>query len=322
MSRAQTGRIVAVTPNPALDMTWHVDGLSVGGSHRVGPGHVRAGGKGLNVARVAAQQGADVVAVTTCGGSTGAEFAAELAASGIPHVLVPVDPPTRRSVAIVDAATGDATVLNERGSDPGAAAWRALLAATTDAAAAAAVLVVSGSLPPGAPDAVVPELVGIAASRGIPSIVDTSGAPLLAAARAGATVLKPNRAELVEATGIDDPVAAARTLLEHGTRLVLLSLGAGGMLAVTADAEPLHARLPEVLAGNPTGAGDAAVAAASVLLACGVHDPESLLRAAVAWSAAAVLEPVAGEISPAHVEFAERIDVFPLSKTFPMTEAR
>ncbi|GAA4358159.1 1-phosphofructokinase family hexose kinase [Microbacterium rhizosphaerae] len=322
MSRAQTGRIVAVTPNPALDMTWHVDGLSVGESHRVGPARVRAGGKGLNVARVAAQQGADVVAVTTCGGSTGAEFAAELAASGIPHVLVPVDPPTRRSVAIVDAATGDATVLNERGSDPGAAAWLALVAATTDAAAAAAVLVVSGSLPPGAPDAVVPELVGIAASRGIPSIVDTSGAPLLAAARAGATVLKPNRAELVEATGIDDPVAAARTLLEHGTRLVLLSLGAGGMLAVTADTEPLHARLPEVLAGNPTGAGDAAVAAASVLLACGVHDPASLLRAAVAWSAAAVLEPVAGEISPAHVEFAQRIDVFPLSKTFPMTEAR
>jgi hypothetical protein len=322
MNRAQTGLIVTVTPNPALDMTWQVERLSVGESHRVGTGSARAGGKGLNVARVAAQQGADVVAVTTCGGSTGAEFAAELCSSGIPHVLVPVDPPTRRSVAIVDAATGDATVLNERGSDPGQAAWRALLAATTDAAAGAAVLVVSGSLPPGAPARVVPELVAIAAARGIPSIVDTSGAPLLAAARAGATVLKPNRAELAEATGIDDPVAAARTLLEHGTRLVLLSLGADGMLAVTPDAEPLHAHLPEVLAGNPTGAGDAAVAAASVLLAYGVDDTESLLRAAVAWSAAAVLEPVAGVISPIHVEFAERIDVLPLSKTSPLTEAR
>jgi len=319
---SRPGRIVTVTPNPALDMTWHVDSLSVGESHRVGTGRARAGGKGLNVARVAAQQGADVVAITTCGGSTGAEFAAQLRSSGIPHLLVPVDPPTRRSVAIVDAATGDATVLNERGSDPGPAGWRALLDATTDAAASAAVLVVSGSLPPDAPGRLVPELVGIAAARGIPSIVDTSGAALVSAARAGATVLKPNRAELVEATGIDDPVAAARTLLAHGTRLILLSLGANGMLAVTRDDDPLHARLPEVLAGNPTGAGDAAVAAASVLLAQGVEDPASLLRAAVAWSAAAVLEPIAGEISPAHVEFAERIDVVPLSKTSPLTEAR
>ena len=69
----------------------------------------------------------------------------------------------------------------------------------------------------------------------------------------------------------------------------------------------LHARLPEPLAGNATGAGDAAVAAAAAVLADGETDPERLLRRATAWSAAAVLMPLAGEISPTHPELAERV---------------
>jgi fructose-1-phosphate kinase PfkB-like protein len=107
-------------------------------------------------------------------------------------------------------------------------------------------------------------------------------------------------------------VTAARSLLAHGTRLVLLSLGGDGMLAVTGDPVVLQAQLPEVLAGNPTGAGDAAVAAVACALARGVEDPAELLRVAVAWSAAAVLEPIAGTISPRHAEFASRVEIRPL----------
>ena len=45
---------------------------------------------------------------------------------------------------------------------------------------------------------------------------------------------------------------------------------------------------PERLRGNPTGAGDAAVAAAAVAL-CSDWDDERLARTAVQWSSAAVL---------------------------------
>ncbi len=140
-------------------------------------------------------------------------------------------------------------------------------------------------------------LVAVGADARVPVIVDTSGPALLRAADAGATVLKPNAAELAEATGIDDPVEGARSLLARGAELVLLSLGADGMLAVTAT-DLLHARLDEPLSGNPTGAGDAAVAACAVLSAEGERDPEVILRRATAWSAAAVLMPLAGDISP------------------------
>ncbi|MGX1793805.1 1-phosphofructokinase family hexose kinase [Microbacterium sp. NPDC055312] len=346
--------IVTVTPNPALDLTWHVESLCVGDTHRADAGQARAGGKGLNVARVAHAQGADVLAVSTTGGATGAEFAAELASSGVPHVLVPVQASTRRSIALVDEALGDTTIVNERGVAPSDAEWQTLRDAVAralgDARAPgrgagasgardtlgadtpdvgripregptsgvsapdpdalgdagspgrAGVLVISGSLPPGIPDDALPDLIRLGLDAGAIVIADTSGPALLAAADAGASVLKPNEHELRDATGLDDPIDGARELIRRGARLVLLSLGADGMLAVTpsasGDVDVLHARLGKTLAGNPTGAGDAAVAACAVLMDAGIHDPAQILRRATAWSAAAVLMPLAGEIHP------------------------
>ncbi|WP_226533496.1 1-phosphofructokinase family hexose kinase [Microbacterium paraoxydans] len=298
--------ILTVTPNPALDLTWRVDRLVEGGTHRADAGAARAGGKGLNVARVAHAEGASVVAVTTAGGRVGEEFAAELDASGVPHVLVPVIAETRRSIAVVDESLGDTTIINERGSNPADPEWAALLAEVVERLPGTRVLVVSGSVPPGAPESLLPMLIGVGRDAGVPVIVDTSGPALLRAADAGATVLKPNAAELVEATGITDPVAGARSLIARGTELVLLSLGAAGMLAVTASAL-VHARLDAPLAGNPTGAGDAGVAACAVLYAEGVRDPEQILRRATAWSAAAVLTPLAGDISPRWTELEQQL---------------
>ena len=300
--------ILTVTPNPALDLTWHVAALAIGHTHRADAGAVRAGGKGLNVARVAHAQGADVLAIATAGGSTGEEFATELRASGVPHLLVPVQAPTRRSAALVDERLGDTTIVNERGVNPTDDEWASLRRAVEDALPAASVLVISGSLPPGAPEGALSSLIAAGRGAGLPVIVDTSGPALLHAADAGATALKPNAAELAEATGRSDPADGAHDLIGRGAELVLVSLGSDGMLAVTASG--IHrARLPEPLAGNPTGAGDAAVAACAVLLAAGVREPAEILRRATAWSAAAVLMPLAGEIDAGWPELEQRVEI-------------
>lgn len=291
--------IITVTPNPALDLTWHVDKIVAGGVHRAETGRARAGGKGLNVARVAHAQGAAVRALATVGGATGGEFALELRESGVPNVLVPVAAATRRSIALVDEALGDTTIVNERGIAPTGDEWRALFDALGEelvGAGESSVLVISGSLPPETPVDILPSLILVGRAAGARVIVDTSGPALLQAADAGASVLKPNAAELAAATGLSDPIAGAQELLRRGVELVLLSLGADGMLAVTGE-NVVHARLDAPLAGNPTGAGDAAVAACAVLMAEGITDPETILRRATAWSAAAVLMPLAGEIS-------------------------
>jgi 1-phosphofructokinase family hexose kinase len=217
--------ILTVTPNPALDLTWHVDRLVPGATHRVAAGATRAGGKGINVARVLHGEGHEVLAVATVGGSTGAEFTGELEASGIRHRLLPVAGATRRSVTIVDEANGEASILNEHGARLALAESAALAAAAAGLGRTARAVAICGSLPPGfQPDALA-DLVAQLGDAGVPVIVDTNGPGLVAAARAGASALKPNREELAAATGHENPADGARALLELGARLVVVSLG-------------------------------------------------------------------------------------------------
>ncbi|MEO7006940.1 MAG: hexose kinase [Terrimesophilobacter sp.] len=290
--------ILTVTPNPAVDLTFTVPALILGDTQRVDAARSRAGGKGVNVARVAHQLGHPVLVVAPVGGHNGIEFARELEASGLPHDLVSVSSATRRSVALVETETGRTSVLNERGAALRDTDWTALTDRIRLRIDEATCLVGSGSLPPEAHEGFYADLVGIGRSAGIPVLIDASGAALLAAARVGADVLKPNRKELAEATGLSDPLDGASLLLDAGAALVLVSLGEDGMFAMAAaDREPLFARLPAPLAGNPTGAGDAAVAAAAVCYSDKVTDRSVILRLATAWSAAAVRSPVAGEVA-------------------------
>ncbi|MDP5228295.1 MULTISPECIES: hexose kinase [Arthrobacter] len=304
-------RIVTVTPNPALDTSYTVPRIEHGASHRVAPPLIRAGGKGLNVARVVHQQGRRALAIAPVGGNTGEAFRAELESSGVPSRLVPVQAETRRSMAFVEETLGDTTIFNEAGHALQPGDWQRLAAAVVDGLQDAAVLVGSGSLPPGAPADFYPALVTLAHQHGVPAVIDTSGPGILAAARAGADVLKPNHVELREAFGgleLDD---AVRELLRLGARTVVVSSGSAGMRLFSAD-HPRHswaARLAEPLHGNPTGAGDAAVAALATALAEGVDEPEDVLRRAASWSAAAVLMPGAGEISERHTELEQMLIV-------------
>ncbi|WP_370949469.1 1-phosphofructokinase family hexose kinase [Amycolatopsis sp. cg5] len=275
--------IVTVTPNAALDVTYTVDSFRPGETHRVRSVRQRAGGKGVNVARVLHALGADVRAIATIGGRTGHAFSDDLAASGIPARLVPIAGETRRTTTVLGDTT---TLLNEPGPEVTQAEWAAL-----DRAAQSQdpdVLVCSGSLPPGCPaDGYATLLSGL-------SILDTSGDALLAGLKAKPTVVKPNLDELREVTGLADTESAAAELRKAGAGTVIVSLGKDGMLAVT-QAGTWHATPTEVLTGNPTGAGDAAVAA----IALGLLRRDSwprILRDAVALSAAAVRGALAGDV--------------------------
>lgn len=313
--------ILTVTPNPALDCTWHVDALVPGDSHRVGAGAQRAGGKGVNVARVLQATGSDALALVTAGGETGRALAADLHASGLPHRIVPVTAATRRSIAVVDDRSGEATLLNERGGEVSAVEAQTLLDTARTLATEAAAVVVSGSLAPGIRSEDIGLLVADLVGAGRTTLADVTGPALLAAAAASAHVVKPNAAELHETTGCHDPLAGARVLLQQGAGLVIVSLGSDGMLLVRRSApdRALRARLPEVLHGNPTGAGDAAVAAVAALVArrggttdLTDDDLARLARAAVGWSASAVLMPQAGEVSPERDRLAAAVILDPL----------
>lgn len=285
--------ILCVTTNPAIDITYTMDELRPGTSHRVETGLSRAGGKGVNVARVLHQHDEPAIVIAPIGGPVRVLFVHDLDRSGIEHRLVEVEAPTRRTTAIVTPA--GTTNLNERGSAVTADDWQRVLEIVRAEAPAARVVVSSGSLPPETPVGLCAGVVEIAAAAGRPVIIDVGGEQLRAAMRAGATAVKPNRHELFDAMGGTDPLETARRLAAEGTGTVFASLDIEGMLAVLPDGRAWHAQLDQVLDGNPTGAGDAAVAALAQAIAEGATLEEQLARAA-AWSSAAVLDPQAGSI--------------------------
>jgi tagatose 6-phosphate kinase len=290
--------IVCVCLSPAIDVTYHVDRLHVGGTTRVGSVTERPGGKAVNVARVLHRLGERVHLVAPVGGDTGEELRRGLAGSGLVATLVPSGLPTRRTVTVVVDGTTQATSLVEPARLD---CWPELLAAVDSALTGAGVLVVSGSVPVGVPVDGLATLVARGRRLGLPVVVDTHGPQLLAALAAGATVVKPNAAELATVTGDDDPVRAARSLAETYDALVVASLGEDGVI-VASPQGAWEGRPAAALTGNPTGAGDALVAGLARALhhdAAHAVTPEQMLHDAVALSAAAVRSPVAGDVDPA-----------------------
>jgi tagatose 6-phosphate kinase len=294
--------ILTVTPNAALDVTYEVDALTRHTSHRVQAVTERAGGKGINVASVLAQLGHEVVVTGCAGGATGAHIRADLDARGVTHAFADSDGEARRTLTVVSTSEGDATVFNEGGPVQSPGAWQSLLGhvAGLVAETGASVVVLSGSLPPGFPVDGYAALVRLCRDAGAAVILDADGESLRLALAAGPDIVKPNRAELAEATGAEDVSAGVDALRALGARDVVVSAGPDGLTWYAVDGSAVRARLDAALDGNPTGAGDAVVAALAAGLA--TDRPHGLVvRDAVAWSAAAVLQPVAGVVDPTDV---------------------
>ncbi|MEU4163838.1 hexose kinase [Actinoplanes sp. NPDC026670] len=286
--------IVTVTLNPALDLTYTVDALVPHGTHRVTTVAERPGGKGLNVARVLHTLGEPVLATGLLGGPTGRRVSALLAADGVPASFVEIGGETRRTVAVVDGSA--ATGFWEPGPAVTEAEWSRFTDHFRQLLPGATVVVLSGSPPAGPPPSVYAALIVHAREAGVPALLDTSGPALHEGLRAGPALAKPNDAELAALRPGSPPPAGHAEIVEAVRAVadgaVVVSRGAAGLIAVVGD-EVWECVPPVALGGNPTGAGDACAAA----LARGLRDRTpwpDLLADAVALSAAAVANPVAG----------------------------
>ena len=299
--------ILVVCLNPALDITHHVENVDWAGVNRPTAVYARPGGKGTNVARNLHSFGIEVLLTGLAGGPTGSAVGAGLRRLGVPAAFAPVGGETRRTFTVVDGSGGVA-LFNEPGPRVSAAEFKRFLADYDAALAGASVVVLSGSMPPGLPADAYAGLIAAATGAGVPAVLDTSGEALRAGVAAGPAIVKPNLDELAALTvrslrtpdGEIDLIAvtaAACALRTAGAQAVVVSLGPDGLLAVTVDG-CWQARPAAVLAGNATGAGDAATAALAHGLLLGRPWPERLAHAA-ALGAAAVAAPVAGEFSRA-----------------------
>ncbi|HEX9355192.1 MAG TPA: hexose kinase [Streptosporangiaceae bacterium] len=305
--------IGVVCLNPALDVTHHVPAVDWSGVNRPAAVHARPGGKGLNVARTLHTLGAEVLVMGLIGGTTGESVTAELAALAVPAAFTWVRGETRRTFTVVDGRTGDAALFSEPGPRITQDGYEEFRIRYASALAGCAAVVLSGSLPPGLPPGSYAELITTASAAGVPVLLDAHGEALRLSAAAGPAIVKPNLAELETfagrplavpadrgspGAGVDRAAmaAAARELRVAGPAAVVVSLGADGLHADTGGG-CWRAVPPAVVAGNATGAGDAAAAGLARGLALG-YPWEERLRDAVALGTAVALAPVAGEFSP------------------------
>jgi D-beta-D-heptose 7-phosphate kinase/D-beta-D-heptose 1-phosphate adenosyltransferase len=122
-------------------------------------------------------------------------------------------------------------------------------------------------------DGVLQAAIETAKAAGVPIIVDPKRGDF--AAYAGATVLKPNRAELATATNMpcdsDEAVEAAarKAMAEWGFEAVLVSRSQQGLSLVRRDTEALHIPAHALEVFDVSGAGDTVVATLAASLATG-----------------------------------------------------
>ncbi len=308
--------ILTVTANPSLDRTVEIDALVRGEVLRATGARVDPGGKGINVSRALAAHGLSTRAVLPVGGAVGAQLVLLLQSAGIAVTAVDIAGDVRANVSVVEP-DGTVTKLNEPGPTLSAAECAALVEIATKAATDAAWVVLAGSLPPGAPDDLLATLTHELRALGTQVVLDSSGEPFAQALAAAPALIKPNRDELAEVSGlpvrtVGEVVSAARSLLDRGAGSVLASLGADGAVLVEGP-EAWFGESPVDAPVSSVGAGDATLAG---FLSAGGHGPLALGEG-LAWGAAAVQLPGSRMPGPSDLDRARvRIsDHLPLDRT-------
>src|SRR5512140_2395370 len=144
--------ILCLTPNPAIDRTLLLPGLTAGNVHRAETVIVAAGGKGLNVARAIRTLGGKSLSMGFTGGHAGRLLADLAQREGLDASWTWVDSETRTCTILVPAS-GDATVINEPGLPVSDLDWERLREDIRSSFAGNDLMCISGSWPPQSPAA-------------------------------------------------------------------------------------------------------------------------------------------------------------------------
>ena len=289
--------ILTVTLNAAIDKRYVVEGFRTGEVNRVKECTYVPGGKGLNVSKPASIYGAEVVATGFAGGHAGAYIEDALKPFGIRSAFYHVDAESRSCINIWDEVNQVQTEFLEPGFTLTEEDFAGFEAKFRQLVQEAKVVAMSGSVPKGLDGTAYQRLVKIVKDAGIPVILDTSGKLLEMGIEAIPTMIKPNIDEIRMLTGkrcddISEIIEAARAIHERGVKIVAVSLGADGSLAVGDDGI-FRARVPKIDAVNTVGCGDSMIAGFALDLSKGLPLEETL-RLASAISAAAAMREETG----------------------------
>ncbi|HQS08744.1 MAG TPA: D-glycero-beta-D-manno-heptose-7-phosphate kinase, partial [Xanthobacteraceae bacterium] len=287
------GSVSRISPEAPVPVLLH-------GAERIVPGGA------ANVAANAAAMGAPIRLVGLVGADGEAD---QLRAALAPYALIDL------SGLVVDAARPTVTKTRvmsgrqqivridaEMSAPPSAAVEDALIASASRAMAGCSVVVLSDYAKGVLGDRVVAAVLAEARTLGVPVIVDPKRRTF--EAYRGATLVTPNRRELSEATGLPDETdadaerAAQAASAQFGGD-VLVTRAEKGMTLWRRNGTVLHVPAEAREVFDVSGAGDTALAALALSLACGLALEASV---PVANAAAAIAVAKLGTAVVTHAE--------------------
>jgi ribokinase len=276
------------------------------------------GGKGGNQAVAAARLGAEVGLVAALGAdSFGSEALEALIGQGVDTTGVRrLDGPATGVALILVDANGENLIAVAPGANAAVTEVQVRDALGALEPRPGDVVLVVHEIPTGPARAAL----RLARDRGATTVFNPAPASGLdREILALADVLTPNRGELAglatgdarrsgrTTTGAEDPIRAARTLLDATSegpgvgRAILVSLGAAGAVLVRRDRPAVDIASPPVIAIDATGAGDTLNGALAAGLAGGL-DLETAARRAVVAASLSVTRAGAREGMPTRAE--------------------
>lgn len=287
--------IVTLTMNPAIDESTSVDRVVADRKLRCRAPQHEAGGGGINVARAIRRLGGDCVAVYPAGGPGGVLLKSLLQAEGVAQRPLAIESWTRENVNVVEEESGRQFRLVFPGPTLTTKDWTCCLEEIDSLRSPPGYIVASGSVPPGVPVDFYARLARLARRAGARMVLDASGEALALALAEGVFLVKPSLREFRDLVGLADAeephlCSEAGKLIAAGRcEALVLSLGAAGVLLVTADgAERVVS--PMVPVRSSVGAGDTLLAGIVLRLQQGRPLSEAV-RFGVAAAAATVMQP-------------------------------
>ena len=294
--------ILTVTLNTSIDKLYLIESVRPETVMRVKEVHNTAGGKGLNVSRVAAKLREPVIAMGFTGGFNGQYLESLVSQPLVRCAFTHVRGETRSCINCWDLSDGRSTEYLEPGEPVSQEEISRFLADFKARLHEADVVTISGSVPQGVPEDFYCELIRLCRTAYVPVLVDTSGNRLVAAIKEKPLFIKPNEDEIAQLTGRritqrEEAVQALTELHASGIPYVVLSMGEEGAL-MACDRGIFHGKPPKITPRNTVGCGDSMVAGFAVGFARRLPVEETF-RMALAVSAANALSLFTGDFAPA-----------------------
>ncbi|CAM2883782.1 1-phosphofructokinase [Vibrio neptunius] len=258
-----TNKVVTITLNPALDLTGSLTSLKPGSVSLVNESSLHAAGKGVNVAKVLSDLGAEVTVTGFLGKDNQEMFCQLFKDIGADDQFIRVHGATRINVKLVEQS-GKVSDVNFPGVTVDESALVQFEQKLEQLVEVNDYFVLAGSLPKGITPERCASWISYLQEKGKKVLFDSSRAALKAGISSAPWLIKPNDEELSDYVGhplksAKECQSAAEELSKLGIENVVVSMGSQGVMWLSQN-EWIQCQPPSMNVVSTVGAGDTLVA--------------------------------------------------------------